>query len=326
MLYRSVPEPVAVFDRPGAAVWFATDPPAFGPPLIAEPRHRIRMSGGSVGEMRRLVVASGFAAVLMIGGVAVVYGLRVSVPAAPIEPPAVTLVIERLTVSVPEPQEAPPVPAAVAPPAVAADLPEEPEAPAAAGDLPKEPELPAAAEDLPKEPELPAVASPGARPARPPPEQIPRRPTALPTRKAPPPPGVIRRIAPAPSPRALAVPQSASSPSAGPAPPAPVQPAQPGAGAMAAFQAALRGAVRAALVYPPAARMAGQHGSVRVAFDYADGRASNVSLAAASGMPLLDRAAVTTVQSAHYPPPPPEMAQRTLHLSIMVEFEPHLAD
>ena len=88
----------------------------------------------------------------------------------------------------------------------------------------------------------------------------------------------------------------------------------------------MRKAVRAALVYPPAARMAGQKGQVRVAFSYLDGQVSGVAVAIGSGLPMLDRAAVATVEAAHYPPPPPAMASRPLRLTIAVDFDPDLPE
>ncbi len=88
----------------------------------------------------------------------------------------------------------------------------------------------------------------------------------------------------------------------------------------------MRQAIRAALVYPPSARMAGQRGQVRVAFSYIDGHVTDVRVAAGSGLPLLDRAALATVEAARYPAPPPELAARPLHLVIAVEFDPGLAD
>ncbi len=87
----------------------------------------------------------------------------------------------------------------------------------------------------------------------------------------------------------------------------------------------MRKAVRAALVYPPAARMAGQGGQVRVAFSYLDGRVSDVAVAAGSGLPMLDRAALATVAAAHCPPPP-GMASRQLRLTIAVESDPALPE
>ncbi len=86
----------------------------------------------------------------------------------------------------------------------------------------------------------------------------------------------------------------------------------------------MRRAVKAALIYPPAARMAGQKGDVHVGFDYLDGAASNVAAAVSSGLPMLDRAAVATVQSARLPPPPPELAHHAMHLTITVKFDPAL--
>lgn len=88
----------------------------------------------------------------------------------------------------------------------------------------------------------------------------------------------------------------------------------------------MRKAVRAALVYPPAARMAGQGGQVRVAFSYLDGRVSDVAGAAGSGLPMLDRATLATVAAAHCPPPPPGRASRQLRLTIAVESDPALPE
>jgi protein TonB len=78
--------------------------------------------------------------------------------------------------------------------------------------------------------------------------------------------------------------------------------------------------VQAALAYPAAARIANEEGQARVAFDYFDGRVTNITLVRSSGFPVLDRAALATVAAAQYPGPPAELQHRFVHLSVLVTF------
>jgi protein TonB len=106
----------------------------------------------------------------------------------------------------------------------------------------------------------------------------------------------------------------AAAPPPPPAPPAAAQHADP------SFESALRAAIQAALRYPESARLAGMNGRVRVAFDYLDGRVSNVRLVASSGVGMLDRAALAAVHDANYPKPASALAGKTLSEQLWITF------
>jgi len=122
----------------------------------------------------------------------------------------------------------------------------------------------------------------------------------------------IDRILPIPAPQA-AMPD--------PQPPAPPPPA-PAASAEAVdrFQAAVRAAIQAAIVYPPAARMMNQQGRAKVAFTLESGHAENPRIAQSSGIPAIDTAAIAAVRDAAYPAPPRELAGKPLAFAVFVEF------
>jgi periplasmic protein TonB len=106
-----------------------------------------------------------------------------------------------------------------------------------------------------------------------------------------------------------------------PPPPPPAAPPAPAAGAAdASFDAALRGAIQAALRYPEAARMSGMSGLAKVAFVYRDGVVSDVRLVVSSGMGLLDRAALAAVRDADFPKPALGLAGKTLSKQLWVTF------
>ena len=86
------------------------------------------------------------------------------------------------------------------------------------------------------------------------------------------------------------------------------------------FQARVRDAVQAAVHYPAAARMMGLTGRARVQLDYQNGVVDDPSLAQSSGTPMLDHAAITAAEAAHYPAPPPELAGRFMRFLVWVEF------
>ena len=88
----------------------------------------------------------------------------------------------------------------------------------------------------------------------------------------------------------------------------------------AALEGRIRDAVQAAVHYPPAARMMGVTGRARVQLDYRNGAVDDPSLAKSSGTPMLDHAAISAAQDAHYPTPPPELAGRLMHFLVWVEF------
>lgn len=97
-------------------------------------------------------------------------------------------------------------------------------------------------------------------------------------------------------------------------------PSSQAADAEAALEARVRVAIQAATRYPASARMMGLAGRARVMLDYRSGAVANPALAQSSGAPILDEAALAAVQSAHYPPAPPEIADRLLRLIVWVEF------
>lgn len=86
------------------------------------------------------------------------------------------------------------------------------------------------------------------------------------------------------------------------------------------FEGALRAAIQAALRYPESARMAGMAGRTRVAFEYRDGVASNVSVVVSSGIGILDRAALAAVRDADYPKPEAAFVGKTLSEQLWVTF------
>ena len=88
------------------------------------------------------------------------------------------------------------------------------------------------------------------------------------------------------------------------------------------LEARIRDAVQAAVRYPAAARMMGVTGRARVRLDYQNGVVDDPSLAQSSGAPMLDHAAISAAQGAHYPPPPPDLAGRLMRFLVWVEFKP----
>ena len=113
------------------------------------------------------------------------------------------------------------------------------------------------------------------------------------------------------------------SPIAPPRPPAPPrQPAQaaPSANEQSKFEAALRQAVQASLIFPAGAQAAHEHGLARVRFRYRDGIVSDAVLLNSSGFPVLDNAALQTVRGARYPAAPGGFAGRSLAVDVDVVF------
>ena len=104
-----------------------------------------------------------------------------------------------------------------------------------------------------------------------------------------------------------------------PAPPPP-QPVVAKAEPSAEYAAKVHAAVQAAHYYPPAAVSLHFSGRVRVEFHLRDVTVSGVKLLVASGIGMIDRAALQAVQNAKYPEPPPEI-QGTDHVyQVWVEF------
>lgn len=66
--------------------------------------------------------------------------------------------------------------------------------------------------------------------------------------------------------------------------------------------------------------MMGMMGTVEVAFDYRDGRISNVRVVRSSGTDVLDRAAVAAVEDADFPSSPDALRGTSLHFSVQIRF------
>lgn len=89
---------------------------------------------------------------------------------------------------------------------------------------------------------------------------------------------------------------------------------------MASLESSIRGAVQAAVRFPPAAQMMGLTGRAQVFLEYRAGTVGNLSVTHSAGTPLFDEAALHAVRSAAYPKPPPEIGDRLLRLLVWVEF------
>ena len=107
-----------------------------------------------------------------------------------------------------------------------------------------------------------------------------------------------------------------------PAPPPPPAPAAPSGKVdpNLEYAAKVRAAVQAAVYYPPAAAALRFSGRVRLEFTLKDAAASGARVLIASGIGLIDRAALQAVQAAAYPPPPPSMQGREESYQVWVEF------
>ena len=102
----------------------------------------------------------------------------------------------------------------------------------------------------------------------------------------------------------------------------PVEPPRPAPPATVSdsFKGAVKAAVQAAVVYPASARMAHVAGKTKVAFNYLDGRVSNLSIVISSGSGMLDAAARRAVEAASYPAPPAGFAGKPLQFEVWVRF------
>ncbi len=88
----------------------------------------------------------------------------------------------------------------------------------------------------------------------------------------------------------------------------------------AEYAAKVHAAVQAATFYPPAAAALHFSGRVRVEFYLRDGIPSQARVLVSSGIGVIDRAALQSVQSAHYPLPPQEMRGNDRLYQVWVEF------
>jgi protein TonB len=87
------------------------------------------------------------------------------------------------------------------------------------------------------------------------------------------------------------------------------------------YAAKVRTAVQAAVVYPAAAASMNFGGRTRVEFHLRDGVPSTIHITQGSGLGMIDRAALKSVQDAIYPPPPPPMQGKDLNYQVWVEFK-----
>jgi protein TonB len=71
-----------------------------------------------------------------------------------------------------------------------------------------------------------------------------------------------------------------------------------------AYNIKLAAAVQAAFEVPGSAKALGFKGKARVEFSLRNGAASSIRIVQSSGLSAVDRAAVTAVQVASFPPPP----------------------
>ncbi len=105
-------------------------------------------------------------------------------------------------------------------------------------------------------------------------------------------------------------------------PPPPPQEAVAGkAEPSAEYAAKVHAAVQAAHYYPPAASSLHYSGKVRVEFHLRDTTPSGIRLLVASGIGMIDRAALHAVQDARYPEPPPEIKGTDHVYQVWVEFD-----
>jgi len=86
------------------------------------------------------------------------------------------------------------------------------------------------------------------------------------------------------------------------------------------YAAKVRAAVQAAVFYPPAAAALHFAGRVRLEFHLQDGIPGEAHVLVGSGMGIIDRAALQSVRSAHYPEPPADMRGADRVYQVWVEF------
>lgn len=104
-----------------------------------------------------------------------------------------------------------------------------------------------------------------------------------------------------------------------PTPPTPVAVAG-NAEPSAEYAAKVRAAVQAAQFLPPAAYSLHYTGGVKVEFHMRDKVPSAVRLLVGSGIGMIDRVALQSVQNARYPEPPPEIQGGDHVYQVWVEF------
>ncbi|WP_230414131.1 TonB family protein [Collimonas silvisoli] len=183
-------------------------------------------------------------------------------------------------------------------------------------------------EPAPPEPTAPAAPTP------PPPKPLPPKPlppVAMPkpqvqpkSKTAPPQPAAPAAAVSTPEPAPSEPTPAAAAPTAF-SEPVRTPPAAPPAGDKdapdAEYAAKVKAAVQAAVVYPPAAAALHFSGRVRVEFHLRDSSAGQARIVTASGVGMIDRAALQSVQNASYPAPPAEMQGKDHVYQVWVEFK-----
>jgi len=170
----------------------------------------------------------------------------------------------------------------------------------------------------------PAPKPPAPAPKPPPPKPVPPTPVTPPKPTPPPPPRavahhVVHHLPPPP----VTPPPMPQTPPPPDTPPAPQLPPAPSLGEVDQFRVSMREAVQAVAnqVYPQAAQMAHETGTVGVSFTYLNGAVTDISLAQSSGFPLLDAAALQAARIAQYPQPPSGFAGRSYTVEVQVVFQ-----
>lgn len=110
-----------------------------------------------------------------------------------------------------------------------------------------------------------------------------------------------------------------AAPAPAPAPPPTVAAA---VGPPMEYVAKVKAAVQAAFAYPAAAAALGFEGRVRVGFTLRGTNPSAARVLVSGGMGLVDRAAIQSVQNAHYPAPPASLKDADQTFEVWVEFKP----
>jgi len=103
-------------------------------------------------------------------------------------------------------------------------------------------------------------------------------------------------------------------------PHAPPPPAAASAALSSEYIARVRAAVKAAFEYPMAAKAQDFKGRARVAFSLVDTRPSGARIEVASGMGIVDRAALKAVEGASYPPAPEGIGHVDQAFEVWVGF------
>lgn len=119
----------------------------------------------------------------------------------------------------------------------------------------------------------------------------------------------------APSPKAVSVPKKT-------APPMAVRRHTPVGNplALAAWEGRVKAAIQDALVYPSSARWLGESGRVQVSFEWTRGVILRPRILTSSGIPALDRAALTAVHTAEIPSPPGNIGTGPFRFAVWVQF------